>query len=160
MCCCNFCCSYLYSQQIILFFPLDVALATSFHILMLCFNFVGVSTIYVTFIHVHNNTLVFLLTMLHQHFHFFFHVVSCCCTHYCILFVTLVALWYLCSYYAMISMVLFTSRLFLHYNYSYIVIFPSSQLFSIASHLILCFFFPFVCSSHCFCFCFKLSFCL
>lgn len=55
-------------------------------------------------------------------------------------FVTLVALWYLCSYYAMISMVVFTSHLFLHYNYSYIVIVPNSQLFSIASHLILCFF--------------------
>ncbi len=38
-------------------------------------------------------------------------------------------------------MSIFALQLLLHCHYSYIVIVPSSQLFSIASHLILCFFF-------------------
>jgi hypothetical protein len=107
---------------------------------MLCFNFVGVATIYVTSIHVHNNTLVFLLTMLHQHFHFFFHIVSCCCEPYCILscnsccIVIFVFLLFsdFHGYFYFTS--IFALQLLLHCHYSYIVIVSSSQLFSIASH--------------------------
>jgi hypothetical protein len=146
VCCCNFCCSYLYSRQSLPFSHFDVASTPSFHVLLLHLNFVGVVAIYVTSIHVHNNTLFFLLPMLHQKFHFFFHIAPCYyCACYCILtcnsccimiFVFLLCNdLHVCSYF----MSIFALQLLLHCHYSYIVIVLNSQLFSIASHLILLF---------------------
>lgn len=73
--CCNFCCSYLYPQQNLPFLHFDVASTPSFHVLMLHLNFVGVVAINVTFIHAHNNALICLLIVLHQHFHFLSHCI-------------------------------------------------------------------------------------
>jgi hypothetical protein len=58
---------------------------SSFHVLILHLNFVGVVAINVTSIHVHDSTLICLLTMLHQRFQKKIHVASCYYARYCIL---------------------------------------------------------------------------